>query len=321
MTQTDFAKVSNLADSVRDAVGKAVVGQAEVVDGLLVGLLTGGHVLLEGVPGTAKTLLAASLARAFDASFKRIQFTPDLMPADVMGTKVYDSGAHTFELRRGPVFTNLLLADEINRTPPKTQAALLEAMQERQVTIDGEARPLSPIFLVVATQNPIEYEGTYPLPEAQLDRFQQKVVIDYPSAEEETEILRRHMGGLERLDPEQMGVERVAHVDDVLAAREALEHVTVDASVLDYVTQIARATREHPAALLGASPRAAVSLLVASKARAVLAGRDFVTPDDVKASAVPGLRHRILVRAEFEIEGLDADAVIADVLGSVPVPR
>ncbi len=321
MTPMDFSKVDRLADAVRAEVGKAVVGQAEIVDGLLVGLLTGGHVLLEGVPGTAKTLLAASLAQALDARFKRIQFTPDLMPADVTGTMVYDAGRHAFELREGPVFTDLLLADEINRTPPKTQAALLEAMQERQVTIDGDARPLSPVFMVVATQNPIEYEGTYPLPEAQLDRFQQKLVMGYPTAEEEAEILRRHLGGLERLEPSELGVTAVASVEEVLAARKTLDGVTVDPSVLEYVMQVARATREHPAVLLGASPRAAVSVLVTSKARAVLAGRDFVTPDDVKASALPGLRHRIIVRAESEIEGLDADAVIADVLGSVPVPR
>jgi MoxR-like ATPase len=313
--------VNRLADSVRAEVAKAVVGQVQVVDGLLVGLLTGGHVLLEGVPGTAKTLLAASLARALDARFKRIQFTPDLMPADVTGTMVYDGERRVFEFRAGPVFTDFLLADEINRTPPKTQAALLEAMQERQVTVDGEARPLSPVFLVVATQNPVEYEGTYPLPEAQLDRFQQKLVMSYPSAEEESEILRRHLGGLERLDPAEMGVTPVATVDDVIAARATLAGVTVDPDVLGYVIDVARATREHPAVLLGASPRAAVSVLVASKARAVLAGRDFVTPDDVKDSAFPGLRHRILVRAESEIEGLDADAILADVLGSVPVPR
>jgi MoxR-like ATPase len=321
VTPMDMTSVSRLADAVRAEVAKAVVGQAQVVDGLLVGLLTGGHVMLEGVPGTAKTLLAASLARCLDARFKRIQFTPDLMPADVTGTMVYDGERRTFEFRPGPVFTDLLLADEINRTPPKTQAALLEAMQERQVTVDGEARPLSPIFLVVATQNPVEYEGTYPLPEAQLDRFQQKLVMAYPTAEEESEILRRHLGGLERLEPAEVGVAPVATVGDVTAARAALAAVTVDPAVLGYVTAVARATREHPAVLLGASPRAAVSMLVASKARAVLAGRDFVTPDDVKDSAMPGLRHRVLVRAESEIEGLDADAIIADVLGTVPVPR
>jgi MoxR-like ATPase len=317
----DITSVTTLTERVRNEVAKAVVGQTDVVDGLLVSLLTGGHALLEGVPGTAKTLLVRSLSRALDARFKRIQFTPDLMPADVTGTMVFDSAQRTFELRPGPVFTDLLLADEINRTPPKTQASLLEAMQERQVTIDGTSHPLPPLFLVVATQNPVEYEGTYPLPEAQLDRFQQKLVMGYPTAEEETEILRRHLGGLEQLDPEQLGVAAVATVADVLAAREVLVGVTVDAAVIGYVTEVARATREHPAVLLGASPRAAVSVLVSAKARAVLAGRDFVTPDDVKSAATPGLRHRIVLRPESEIEGLTSDDVVADVLGQVPVPR
>jgi MoxR-like ATPase len=321
VTPTDITSITTLTERVRGEVGRAVVGQAEVVDGLLVSLLTGGHALLEGVPGTAKTLLVRSLARALDAQFKRIQFTPDLMPADVTGTMVFDSAQRTFELRPGPVFTDLLLADEINRTPPKTQSALLEAMQERQVTIDGTSHLLPRVFLVVATQNPVEYEGTYPLPEAQLDRFQQKLVMGYPSAEEEVEILRRHLGGLEQLDPEQLGVVPVATVADVLAAREVLCGVTVDPAVVAYVTEVARATREHPAVLLGASPRAAVSMLVSAKARAVLAGRDFVTPDDVKAAAAPGLRHRIVLRPESEIEGLTSDDVTADVLGQVPVPR
>jgi MoxR-like ATPase len=321
VTPIDITSVTTLTDRVRSEVGKAVVGQTDVVDGLLVSLLTGGHALLEGVPGTAKTLLVRSLSRALDAQFKRIQFTPDLMPADVTGTMVFDSAQRTFELRPGPVFTDLLLADEINRTPPKTQSSLLEAMQERQVTIDGTSHKLPALFLVVATQNPVEYEGTYPLPEAQLDRFQQKLVMGYPTAEEEVEILNRHLGGLEQLDPAELGVAPVATVADVLAAREVLGGVTVDPAVVAYVTEVARATREHPAVLLGASPRAAVSVLVSSKARAVLAGRDFVTPDDVKSAATPGLRHRIVLRPESEIEGLVADDVVGDVLGQVPVPR
>ena len=317
----DLSAVTRLAEAVRAEVGKAVVGQAEAVDSLLIGLITGGHVLLEGVPGTAKTLLARSLAFSIEASFKRIQFSPDLMPADVVGTNVFDLERQTFSLRRGPVFANLVLADEINRTPPKTQSALLEAMQEGQVTIDGTSHPLPQPFLVVATQNPVEYEGTYPLPEAQLDRFQQKVTIDYPDAASETEILRRHLSGLEMTDLAQFGMRPVATTADVLASRAALADVVVDDGVVGYVAAVVRATREHASVTLGASPRAGVSLLVASKARALLDGRAFVTPDDVKRMTPPCLRHRVLLRPEVEIEGMAADSVLRDVLDTVPVPR
>jgi MoxR-like ATPase len=317
----DPSAVTRLAEAVRTEVGKAVVGQTEAVDSLLVGLITGGHVLLEGVPGTAKTLLARCLAFSIEASFKRIQFSPDLMPADVVGTNVFDLERQTFSLRRGPVFANLVLADEINRTPPKTQSALLEAMQEGQVTIDGVSHPLPQPFMVVATQNPVEYEGTYPLPEAQLDRFQQKVTIDYPDAASEGEILKRHLSGLEMTDLAQFGMKPVATTADVLAARAALADVVVDDGVVGYVAAVVRATREHPAVTLGASPRAGVSLLVASKARALLDGRAFVTPDDVKRMAVACLRHRVLLRPEVEIEGMAADSVLRDVLDTVPVPR
>ena len=317
----DLSAVTRLAEAVRAEVGKAVVGQTEAVDSLLIGLITGGHVLLEGVPGTAKTLLARSLAFSIEASFKRIQFSPDLMPADVVGTNVFDLEHQTFSLRRGPVFANLVLADEINRTPPKTQSALLEAMQEGQVTIDGTSHPLPQPFLVVATQNPVEYEGTYPLPEAQLDRFQQKVTIDYPDAASEAEILKRHLSGLEMNDLAKFGMRPAATTADVLAARAALADVVVDDGVVAYVAAVVRATREHPSVTLGASPRAGVSLLVASKARALLDGRSFVTPDDVKRMAVPCLRHRVLLRPEVEIEGMAADSVLRDVLDLVPVPR
>jgi MoxR-like ATPase len=317
----EATKVVQLAQAVRDEVSKAVVGQTDVVDALLVGLITGGHVLIEGVPGTAKTLIARAVAHAIDVSFKRIQFSPDMMPADVVGTNVFDSKRQEFYLRQGPVFANLVLADEINRTPPKTQAALLEAMQEQSVTIDGVAHALPSPFLVVATQNPVEYEGTYPLPEAQLDRFAQKVVVSYPSADDERAILARHSGGMEMPDFATLGLRAVATGADVLAARAELDAVVVDDGVLDYVSAIVRATREHPVVFLGASPRAGVSVLVAAKARALMAGRGFVTPDDVKASALPGLRHRVLLRPEVEIEGTEPDSVIADVLGSVPVPR
>jgi MoxR-like ATPase len=317
----DPTAIQRLAQSVRAEAGKAVVGQEEAMESLLIGLITGGHVLLEGVPGTAKTLMARCLAFALDASFKRIQFSPDLMPADVVGTTVYDAQAGTFHLRPGPIFANLVLADEINRTPPKTQAALLEAMQEGQVTIDGVSHALPQPFLVIATQNPVEYEGTYPLPEAQLDRFQQKVVVDYPDEACEIEVLDRHLSGLEMTDLASFGMRPVASVADVIAARATLGGVVVDAGVVRYVAQVVRATREHASVLLGASPRAGVSLLVASKAHAMLDGREFVTPDDVKTMAPRCLRHRIIVRPEVEIEGLGADAVLRDVLDRVPVPR
>jgi MoxR-like ATPase len=317
----DTAGITRLAEAVRAEVGKAVVGQPELVDGLLIGLITGGHVLVEGVPGTAKTLVARALACSLDASFKRIQFSPDMMPADVVGTNVFDTETGTFRLRKGPVFANVVLADEINRTPPKTQAALLEAMQEGQVTIDGVSHRLPEPFIVIATQNPVEYEGTYPLPEAQLDRFQQKIVVGYPSEEEEREILRRHTEGAAWEDLAAQGLEPVASVDEIRAAHADVGTVIVDEGVVTYVATIARATREHGSVSLGASPRAAASLLLASRAYAMLQGRDFVTPDDIKAMTSRSLRHRIILRPEVEIEGVGADAVLADVLGSVTVPR
>jgi MoxR-like ATPase len=317
----DTQRILGLASAVRAEVGKAVVGQEHVIDGLLIGLITGGHVLLEGVPGTAKTLVARAVARAIDVSFKRIQFSPDLMPADVVGTNVFDLERQDFRLRQGPIFANIVLADEINRTPPKTQSALLEAMQEAQVTIDGVSHALPEPFLVVATQNPVEYEGTYPLPEAQLDRFLMKVVVAYPSAEEEARILSGHVGGMRMTDLEALGVRPVAGPADVLAARAVLDDVVVDEGVIGYVNAIVRATREDPAVSLGASPRAGVSLLVAAKARALLSGREFVTPDDIKDMAPASLRHRLVLQPEAEIEGTGADAVIADVLAGVPVPR
>ena len=310
--------------AVREEVGKVVVGQDGTMSGLIVALLVGGHVLLEGVPGVAKTLLAKAVAAALDLEFARIQFTPDLMPSDVLGQLMYESSsrgvAGSFHFREGPVFTNLLLADDINRTPPNTQPALLEALEERQATIDGEARPLPSPFIVVATQNPVEYEGTYPLPEAQLDRFMLKLTMGYPSAEQEREVLQRHDRGLDPHDISAV-VRPVASGTDLTAARLLVDDVRVEAPVLDYLVSLVRATRESPSLSLGVSPRGTAMLLHAAKAWAWLIGRPFVTPDEVKAMAKPALRHRVQLRPEVELEGVTADAVLDGLLASVPVPR
>jgi MoxR-like ATPase len=310
---------------VRDEIAKVVVGQDGVVSGLIAALLVRGHVLLEGVPGVAKTLLVKTLAATLDLEFKRVQFTPDLMPADITGQVILDqqvgAGAAGFRFRPGPVFTNLLLADEINRTPPKTQAALLEAMEERQVSVEGSGHPLPDPFLVVATQNPIEYEGTYPLPEAQLDRFLFKLLVPYPSADAERVMLSRHDAGLDPHNLAGMGIRSVAGAGDLAAARKEIAAIRVDQGVQGYIVALARATRESPSLSLGVSPRGATMLLKAAKAWAWLAGRPFVTPDEVKAIARPTLRHRIQVRPEVELEGVTADGVLDGVLSAVPVPR
>lgn len=314
-------EVAALGSALAEQIGKVIVGQAGPVKGLTIALLSQGHVLLEGVPGTAKTLLVRTLAYVVDVPFARVQFSPDLMPSDVVGTNVFDLADNQFHLKRGPVFTGLLLADEINRTPPKTQAALLEAMEERQVTVDGIAYPLPPVFMVVATENPVEYEGTYPLPESQLDRFQQKVIVGYPNEAEELKVLALHHGGFGHTPLSEMGLVKVADQEHLLAARDAVDRVTVQEGVARYIAEIVRTTREQPTLRLGASPRAGVNLLVASKTAAALAGRDFVTPDDVADLAAAVLRHRIELRAEAEIEGMTTDDVIATVLAQVPVPR
>ena len=306
---------------VRQEIAKAVVGQDGAVSGLVAALLVRGHVMIEGVPGLAKTLLVKTLAHTLDLSFKRIQFTPDLMPSDVLGQMVFQQRDGSFRFREGPVFTNLLLADEINRTPPKTQAALLEAMEERQVTVEGEGIELPDPFLVVATQNPVEYEGTYPLPEAQLDRFLFKLVLAYPTAEQEQVVLARHEAGMDPHDLATLGVRTVAGRDDLAAARKEVAAVPVAPRVQAYIVSIARATRESPSLALGVSPRGAAMLLHAAKAWAWLAGKQFVTPDEVKAVARPTLRHRIELRPEVELEGVTADGVLDGVLASVPVPR
>ena len=307
--------------AVRSEVAKAVVGQDAAVSGLLVALLCGGHVLLEGVPGVAKTLLVRTLAQALDVGSKRVQFTPDLMPGDITGSMVIEGRAGELAFREGPLFTHLLLADEINRTPPKTQSALLEAMEEGQVSVDGVSRRLPAPFLVAATQNPVEYEGTYPLPEAQLDRFLLKLVLPVPDREAELEILRRHAAGFDPRDVAASGVTAVAGPADIAAGQAAVQQVQVSPEVTGYVVDIARATRESPSLSLGVSPRGATALLRAARAWAWLTGRDFVTPDDVKALAHATLVHRLGLRAEAELEGVDVGAVLASALGSVPVPR
>ena len=307
--------------AVRDEVAKVVVGQEGVLSGIVAALLVGGHVLLEGVPGVAKTLLVKTVAAALDLQFKRLQFTPDLMPSDVTGQVIFEADQGTFRFRQGPVFTNLLLADEINRTPPKTQASLLESMEEHQVSVEGDAHPLPEPFAVIATQNPVEYEGTYPLPEAQLDRFLFKLQVPYPSAEQETEVLRRHDQGLDPHDLEAAGVQAVADADVLNRARVEVDAIQVEEPVLEYVVAIVRATREAPSFDLGVSPRGGTALLHAAKAWAWLAGRSFVTPDEVKAVAKPALRHRVLLRPELELEGATTDGVLDGILTTVPAPR
>jgi MoxR-like ATPase len=307
--------------ALRTEVAKAVVGQDGVVSGLVVAMLVRGHVLLEGVPGVAKTLLVRALAASLDLDTKRVQFTPDLMPGDITGSLVYDARSSEFSFREGPVFTNLLLADEINRTPPKTQASLLEAMEERQVSVDGVPRLLPDPFVVAATQNPVEYEGTYPLPEAQLDRFLLKLTVPLPTREEEVDVLTRHSTGFDPRDLAAAGIRPVAGAADLAAGRAAVRTVRVDPQVVGYAVDLCRATRTSPSVSLGVSPRGATALLVTARAWAWLSGRDFVTPDDVKALARPALRHRLRLRAEAEMEGVSADGVVDSVLASVPVPR
>ncbi len=317
----ELRQLGALYAALRAEAAKVIVGQAEVVEQLAVALFSGGHVLLEGVPGTAKTLMAKTLAGLVGARFARVQFTPDLMPSDITGTNVFDLATSTFSTRHGPIFTNILLADEINRAPAKTQSALLEAMEEHQVTIDGVRHALPEPFMVVATQNPVEYEGTYPLPEAQLDRFLFKILVAYPSPMDETQVLRNFHGGFDPHNLEAAGLRPLLTLERLGQARAAIRGVTVDDSVLSYITALANESRASSDLLLGASPRASVALLLSCKTLAALEGRDFVTPDDVRTLAPPVLRHRIVLRAESEIEGQTPDSAIARVLARVPVPR
>jgi MoxR-like ATPase len=317
---TTTSELRDALSRVRHEVGKAVVGQDGAVTGLLIALLANGHVLLEGVPGVAKTLLVRSLSRSLSLETRRVQFTPDLMPGDITGSVVYDPKTGEFEFREGPVFTNILLADEINRTPPKTQSALLEAMEERQVSADGVTRALPVPFLVAATQNPIEYEGTYTLPEAQLDRFLLKLVLDLPARDAEVEVLARHASGFNPRDLEAAGVTPVLDASTLQAAQEDVARMPVSADVLGYAVDLARGTRQSPSVRLGVSPRGTTALLAVSRAWAWLSGAAGVTPDHIQAMALPVLRHRIQLRPEAELEGVGADAVLRAVIQQVRVP-
>ncbi|HUF03354.1 MAG TPA: MoxR family ATPase [Aridibacter sp.] len=306
---------------IRSELAKVIVGQDDVIEQILVAFLAEGHALLEGVPGTAKTLIVKTLARIIGAKFSRIQFTPDLMPSDITGTNVYNLQTSKFSVRPGPIFTDILLADEINRTPPKTQSALLEAMEERQATIDGKRYLLSPIFTVLATENPIEYEGTYPLPEAQLDRFLLKIVIDYPSKEEEFTVVTRWDEGFNSQHLDEIDLVPLSDPLAVKESRGEIRAMRTEEGVKNYIVDVVQKTRNHPTILYGASPRASVALLLCAKALAAIRGRDFPTPDDVRDVSMPVLRHRLSLRAEAELDGATTDAVISDIIRTVEIPR
>ncbi len=324
MTQTppiDFDQALTTVQGLQQEINKVLVGQAGVVDQVLVVLLAGGHVLIEGVPGLGKTLLVRALARCFQGDFSRVQFTPDLMPSDVTGHAIYDMNSKQFQVRRGPAFTNLLLADEINRAPAKTQAALLEVMQERQITIEGRSFPSGEPFMVLATQNPIEQEGTYPLPEAELDRFLMKIFIDYPDEEEEVRMVRLITDGVSSGAFQLEDVAALVQPHDIVALQALVSRLTVDDQVLDYAVRIVRASRDWAGVAMGAGPRGSLALVRAAKAQALLNGHDFVTPDDIKAIARPVLRHRLLLSADREIEGVSVDQLLGEILDQVAAPR
>ena len=312
--ELDITSIREIAQDVLSEVSRVIVGNGEILQQLFIALLVNGHVLLEGVPGLGKTVMAKTFANSLGISYKRIQFTPDLLPADITGTKIFSQEEGTFVLQKGPVFANVVLADEINRSSPKTQAALLEAMAERQVTIEGETLPLEKPFIVIATENPVEMEGTYPLPEAQVDRFLFKLWLDYPEQDEEVEILRRQLGG------ESPTVDHVTASDEILAAQKLINSVYIDERILKYIRDIVIKTRSHPQVALGCSPRASLVLMKASKARAAILGRKYVTPDDVRALIIVALNHRILLKPEAELEGLDVKAVIKNIIEEIPVP-
>jgi MoxR-like ATPase len=313
--------LADLAADARREIAKVIVGQDELVEQVLVALFAGGHILIEGVPGTAKTLLVRVIAKLFNCDFKRIQFTPDLMPADITGTNIFDPRDQSFHFRHGPVFGQLILGDEINRAPPKTQAALLEAMQERQVTVDGVSYRLPAVFTVFATQNPMEQEGTYPLPEAQLDRFMMKVLAEYPSAEGEVEVLRVHQRGLRVDDLTRFDLQTIGGEAELLAAQEEIRNRTIRDELLGYISRVVRATRENLKVEVGASPRAGLMVLTAAKSYAALRGRAHVVPDDIKAIAKPVLRHRLVLKPGAEVDGFTPDDVLDEVLSRAEIPR
>jgi MoxR-like ATPase len=314
-------QINPVLTRLQESLNQVVVGQSTLIQQTLVGLLSGGHIILEGVPGTGKTLLVKVLAQLIKADFRRVQLTPDVLPSDITGTNIFDLNTRNFTLKKGPVFTEVLLADEINRTPPKTQAALLEAMEEMQVTLDGESLPLPDLFWVIATQNPLEFEGTYPLPEAQLDRFLFKLVVGYPDHAAEKQMLLNRKAGFSARRLDIAKLQPVASVIEILEARKAVRQIKVSEAIIDYLLALVNASRQHPDLSLGASPRAAAAWLQTSQAAAYLAGRDFVTPDDIKTAALPLLRHRLILKPEAMLDGLQMDAVIASILNKVPVPR
>jgi len=318
--QPEARAAITLFEKGRIELGKVISGQVEMIDQALLTLLCGGHALVEGVPGVAKTLTVKTLARFLSLDFRRVQGTPDMMPADILGTSVFSLKTNDFSFHKGPVFTQFLLADEINRMPPRTQAALLESMEERQVTMDGETHPLDEYFTVFATQNPLEFEGTYPLPEAQLDRFLLKIQVGYPSAAEERTVLERHHASLEAMQLEQSPLESISHTE-LAAARHEVRSVRVEPAMFDYLLAVVRRTREWPAISLGASPRAAAGLLIVAKGYAAREGRDYLIPDDVKDATLPCLRHRLILKPEVELEGFDPDRVLKDILAAVPLPK
>jgi MoxR-like ATPase len=312
---------NSLLNSLSHKIDEVVIGQSDLVKQLLVALLSGGHVIIEGVPGTGKTLIVKVLSKLIAANFRRIQLTPDILPSDILGTNIFDLNSRDFILKKGPVFTEILLADEVNRTPPKTQAALLEAMEEQQVTLDGETMPLPSLFWVAATQNSLEFEGTYPLPEAQLDRFLFKLLVNYPTKEAEKQMLLNTQAGFKAKKPDLDLLEAIATVDDILRLREQVQKIQVKDNIFDYLLNLVERTRQHPDLILGASPRSAVAWLTATKANAYLSGRDYVIPDDVKEVSAPLLRHRLLLKPEAQLDSVKIDEVIESILKQVSVPR